>query len=108
MHFTIVFNGQESSDISYGLLFVPCPVWFRGGQEVLNLHPANPQYQRGDLRRLLEKESIVTNLASGPRQAAIVVHSSGHGSAEDLALLQSDLREEGFSVHMLTFSGSRA
>lgn len=108
MHFTIVFSSQESSDISYSLLFIPCPVWFRGGQELLNLHPANPHYQRGDLRRLLEKESIVSNLADGPRQAAIIAHASGHGTAEDLALLQSDLREEGFSVHMLSFSGGRA
>lgn len=108
MHFTVVFNSRESYDISYGLLFIPCPVWFRGGQEVLNLHPSKPHYERGDLRRLLEKESVVPNLADGPRQVAVVVHASGHGTAEDLALLQSDLREEGFSVHMLSFGGSRA
>lgn len=108
MHFTVVFNSHESYDLSYSLLFMPCPVWLRGGQEVLNLHPANPHYQRGDFRRLLEKESIAVNLADGPRQVAIVAHASGHGSEADLALLQSDLREEGFSVQMLSFSGSGA
>lgn len=106
MHFTVVFSGQESRDLSYGLVFVPCPIWIRGEREILNLHPDNPHYQRGDLRRLLDEETVVPNL-EGQRQAVIVVHPSGHGSSADLASLQEDLRAEGFTFHTLSLADNR-
>jgi hypothetical protein len=103
MHFTVVFDSHESYDLSYGLLFLPCPVWVRGEQEVINLHYENPRYQRGDLRPLLDKEPILSNLAGSHRQAALVVHSSGDGTPDDLASLQEDLRSEGFELQIVTF-----
>ena len=39
MHFTVVFDGHEDTDLSYGLVFVPCPVWMEGKRELANLHP---------------------------------------------------------------------
>ena len=108
MHFTLVFTGNESRDLSYGLVFIPCPVWVEGKREVLNLHPDNPHYERGDLRKLLEKASVESNLAEGRKQAVVVVHPSGVGSYRDLAALQEDLREEGFAFHTLSLADDRA
>ena len=43
MHFTVVFNSHESHDLSYGLVFTPCPIWKKGNKELINLHPDEPQ-----------------------------------------------------------------
>jgi hypothetical protein len=104
MHFTVVFSGHESCDLSYGLVFIPCPVWIRDEEEILNLHPEDPHYKRGDLRLLLDKEAVASSLHEDQRRAVIIVHPSGHGSLADVALLQEDLRAEGFSFHMLSLA----
>lgn len=106
MNFTVVFNGQESFDLSYLLLFIPCPVWQHGKREIVNLHPENPNYRGGDLGVLLKKEEIGKKLAPGVKQAAIVVHGLGNGRQEDLRALEEELWAEGFRVSVVFFSGS--
>ena len=96
MHFTVVFGSHESRDNSYGLVFVPCPVWVRGDEELVNLHRDNPQYIPGDLQPLLDKEFGDDRVDRNPKQAVVVVHPSGHGSAQDLERLVADLEVAGF------------
>ena len=107
MHFSIIFNSLESADLSYSLLFVPCPVWQKGETVIANPHPQKPNYQRGDLKALLTCEDILTRLGPGAKQAAIIIHNSGLGTPPDLAALQEDLLAEGFTVNMLSFGSSR-
>ena len=42
MKFTVVFASSDSTDLSYGLVFIPCPAWVRGNRVILNLNPENP------------------------------------------------------------------
>jgi hypothetical protein len=100
MHFTVVFDGPEHRDLSYGLVLVPCPVWVDGDREILNLHPDDPNLRPGDVKRLLEEESISALLGKGPRKCTVVAHSEGNGSVDDLATLLRDLTEEGFKVSL--------
>ena len=97
MHFTVSFSGPEHRDLSYGLVFVPSPVWVAGDREILNLHLDNPYLQRGAVARLTEREGLKPVLAEG-RRCTVVVHSEGNGSPQDLETLLEDLRAEGFSV----------
>jgi hypothetical protein len=103
MHFTVVFSSHESYDLSYSLVFIPPPVWIKGDRQILNLNPENPQYQRGGVRRLLEREPITPHLLDGTKESLIIVHPSGNGTNEDLATLENDLRQEGFDTHKFFF-----
>lgn len=103
MHFTVVFNSHESHDLSYGLVFTPCPVWMKGNKELINLHPDNPHYKPGDLQALLDKEDLNRLFAEDSKSAAIIIHSTGHGTRQYLANLRADLEGAGFSVQELSF-----
>ncbi len=98
MRFTVVFTGAEHRDLSYGLVFIPCPVWVAGDREVLNLHPEDPHLRRGAVARLVNAEQLEPLLAKGSRHCVVVVHSDGNGSSEDLTTLLEDLKDAHFSV----------
>ena len=100
MRFTVVFAGAEHRDLSYGLVFVPCPVWVAGDRQVLNLHPEDPHLQPGAVARLLKAETLEALRSEGSRHCVVVVHSGGNGSALDLAALLEDLRAAGFTVSL--------
>lgn len=101
MHFTVSFRGSQTygDDHSFGLVFVPCPVWVRGRQQLINLNPERPDYRPGSVRRLLEHEGLSSQLGE-PMAASILVHPIGHGSVTDLNSLPRDLADEGFVVHI--------
>jgi hypothetical protein len=99
MHFTVVFESHESHDLSFGLVFVPTPTWVRGAHHVCTPNTANPHYEIGSVRKLLDTAAIdeAFNTATN-RRACIVTHSTGHGTADELEHLVTDLKMEGFSV----------
>ena len=103
VHFTVVFNSHIFFDLSYGLTFAPNPLWKRGGEVLSNLHPEEPGYLRGDLKPVLYTEDMTTGIALDPREAAIIVHTTGSGTEEDLANLTADLEEADFAVKTLRF-----
>lgn len=99
MKFTVIFTSHESTDLSYGLVFIPCSVWVQGERQIINLNPENPHYQPGSVRRLLAAERIdAGRLAEGRRACTVVIHPQGHGSWQDLSTLIVDLEGEGFRV----------
>ena len=101
MHFTINLLSEQNQhdDFSYGLVFIPCPVWVKGTQQVLNLNPERPDYRVGSVAKLMAQEKIGVKLA-GTRMAHVIIHPVGQGSAADLTMLQQDLLAEGFSVSL--------
>jgi hypothetical protein len=103
--FTVVFHSSEGVDLSYGLLFVPCPVWSKGESWVVNLNPESPSYQLGSVKKLLGVEPIIEGLAGSARECLVVVHQVGHGDEAQLHLLQEDLESEGFKVSLCRFQG---
>ncbi len=100
MHFTVVLSGDEARDMSYGLVFIPCPVWVQGAKELVNCHPSDPAYKAGDFRRLLKAENIsVRDLATN--HCTLVAHPGGHGTPADRAEIVKDLEREGLVVNLL-------
>ena len=103
MHFTVAFRAHEACDLSYGLVFIPCPAWVRGENVIINLNPQTPKYQPGSVQALLSKESILVELEEGNQECIVIIHPAGHGTASDLEVLEMDLRDSGFSVKQLSF-----
>lgn len=103
MHFTVVFESYEACDLSFGLVFVPCPVWKQGKREIKNLHPSDPSFRPGDLVPLIELERIEDQLAPGKRNAVVLVHEEGYGTQADLETLCRDLRESRFVTQIIEF-----
>lgn len=101
MKFTLVFSSPEAIDLSYGLVFIPSPVWMQGEREILNLNPEHPDYRLGSFRRLLECEPIVRKLFR--HSCVLVVHHEGLGTDMDLHTLLDDLQGEGFQVEIYNF-----
>ena len=99
MNFTVNLGSEvdEQNDFSYGLAFIPCPVWMKGDEQVLNLNPSRPDYRLGSIKKLVEQEGIGPKL-SGAVRAHVIIHPVGNGSAADLVMLQRDLLAEGFTV----------
>ena len=102
MKFTLVFPSDESTEVSVGLDFIPCPVWLSGGKEILNPHPENPHYMSGDLQHMLDTSGI-RSLISRKDSAKVVVicHPVGNGTEEYLRLLSDDLRKERFDPQVV-------
>jgi hypothetical protein len=104
MHFTLIFEKIEGPSQFYGLVFHPCPVWFCGiDGQLSNLEDAvcipshrGPRYAMGDFRCLLDNAKI-----EGNQKIGIICHESGHGNEEDLNLLMSDIRTEGFTPQLI-------
>ena len=101
MHFTINLRGEKTyqDDFSYGLVFIPCPVWVKGAEEILNLNPERPNYVKGSIAKLINSEKLSSKL-TGEKEASVLVHHVGHGSDDDLTTLVNDLEEEGFKVNV--------
>ena len=98
MKFTIVFPSPESADLSIGAVFIPCLVWIEGKHEILNPHPENPHYLKGDFQKLMLAMDIKSRIATHTKKVTVVAHSTGHGTQEYLGNLVSDLESEGFQV----------
>jgi hypothetical protein len=101
MKFTIVFPSHESSDLSIAAVFIPCLVWMEGKHQLLNPHPKNPHYQKGDLNALFMDTAIKQQIADHTNKVTVVAHSTGHGTQEYLDLLLQDLRDEGFDPSLI-------
>ncbi len=99
MRFTVVFSGEEAIDRSYGLVFVPSPVWVRGDKELVNLNPENPYYQLGSVKKLFRHERLEESL--WPKRCTLIAHPEGHGRFEDLHALVKDLEAESVAVTVL-------
>ena len=99
MHFTVHLRSEKTyqDDFSYGLVFIPCPVWMKASKQLLNLNPERPDFRPGSVARLIEQEGIGEKLI-GAKQAIILVHPLGHGSIADMVTLQRDLLDNGYSV----------
>jgi hypothetical protein len=110
MYFTLLFEKPDGPTEIYELVFHPCPVWFRGGQTSLEdavCTPPHrgPRYVMGDFRCLLDNAEIMAKIPAGlneeKRKVGIVCHESGYGSEEDLNLLMSEMKSEGFSPQLM-------
>jgi hypothetical protein len=100
MKFTVVFSTKnESEDLSFGLVFIPSPVWIQGRREIINLNPENPHYQMGSVRELLIHIPAISDRANN--RCSVVTHQVGNGSEADLNMLLEDLKAEGFSVELI-------
>ena len=108
MKFTVVFEGNESVDPSFGLCFIPCPVWMRGAQELLNLHPERPNLQPGAVGRLRSLPSLCDEFKSIGTNVTVVAHPLGCGTDADLQVLLADLAAEGFIATVVTPRARRA
>jgi hypothetical protein len=97
VHFTVHLRGENTTqdDFSYGLVFIPCPVWMKGSKQLLNLNPDRPDLRPGSVARLIEQEGIKEKLV-GSKQAIVLIHPQGHGSMADVTTLLRDLLEQEF------------
>jgi hypothetical protein len=94
MRFDVVFETTEDVSATYGLVFIPSPVWVQGRRQLINLNPESPAYQSGGVRRLLAKEDITS------RACTLVIHPEGNGTVDDLLVLLSELRHEGMIIQL--------
>ena len=99
MHFELTIRPEKALDkhFSYGLVFIPCPVWVKGDEQIINLNPSSPEYHKGSIKRLIEKENLQHIINEGS-EAVLVVNDIGHGTEKDLTTLKEDLVDEGFRV----------
>jgi len=93
-------NATGSYDLSYGLVFIPAPIWVQGKKQILNLNPGNPKYEKGSISRLLHAENIKEELV-GSKAATVTVYPEGIGAEDDLQILILDLESEGFEVKII-------
>ncbi|GIM29741.1 hypothetical protein CPJCM30710_24070 [Clostridium polyendosporum] len=101
MKFTVVFKSYQSLDLSFGLVFAPCPIWIKGDEIVVNINPKDSHYQLGSVKKLIEVESLQSKLLE--KKAVVIGHGTGYGCESDLKELIKDLRNEGFEVKYKEF-----
>jgi len=98
MHFELTLRNKNNLEkhFSYGLVFIPTPVWVNRAGILINLY-TGPKYQLGSVKKLLNKENLKFDMEE-KNEAVIVVNHIGHGRKEDLDNLNIDLEANGFSV----------
>lgn len=101
MKFTIIFNSHESYDFSYGLVFIPCPVFIQGKKQIINLNSESPEYKIGSIKRLIDLEKINEKLSQKNKKSLIIIHQEGQGTQQDLENLKKDLEQEGFIIKLI-------
>jgi hypothetical protein len=72
-----------------------------GTTELLNPHREDPEYRKGDLKKILNLGNIRSRIASYTKKVTVVAHSTGHGTEQNLDDLVSDLEDEGFEVTLV-------
>ena len=105
MHFEVTFRGKSTEGLeyqthfSYGLVFIPSPVWISGDKVVsrLNQNISSPDYKIGSVKKLIKSQDLY-NYLNSDLEAVIVIRDLGHGTKNDLNMLQEDLCNEGFKV----------
>jgi len=99
MKFTVVFDSPISVDYSFGLVFIPCPVWIRNKSEkILNLHPERMDLREGDFKKLIENQDY---LKKCKKNLVLIVHKDGYGEKDDLKILINDIIESGFKPNIV-------
>ena len=102
MYFTLLFDkNPEGPTLSYELVFHPCPVWLQSGEKIGVPNRENPWYEIGHLGYLLNKADFKIEDLNSSR-VGIVCHENGLGREEDLNLLISDLKSQGFEPRVLS------
>lgn len=101
MKFTIVFPSEEGEDLSVGCVFIPCLLWKLGRRTLLNPHPQNPHYLKGDLSHFLDKTGYSERIRCSDGKVCVVAHPNGHGSEEYLGSLVADIEGMGFSARVV-------
>ena len=102
MYFTLIFKNDlnEGPTVSYDVCFHPCAVWYSNGKRILIPNPNVPSYEKGYLSALISKESesgFIKKDFSNFNQILIICHEQGHGDENDLKVLTSDIKGQGFS-----------
>ena len=103
MHFEVILNSSNTyeKNFSYGLVFIPNPVWVKGSKHVLNMNQLynGPKYKIGGIKKLLEVENINIFFKKN-LNATILVKNIGHGTNKDLYNLKKDLSNYGFEINV--------
>ena len=60
MHFELTLRNKNNLEkhLSYGLVFMPSPVWVNRDGILINLQPSSPKYQLGSVKKLLNKTML--------------------------------------------------
>lgn len=103
MKFTVIFNSIESFDFSFGLDFIPYPVWLQGSRIIMEMKSGSKSYKPGSVKKLLKAFPIIQECISD-KECIVIVHRSGQGNEHDMIALQSDLLNNGFRIQS-HFSG---
>ncbi|MDP2401916.1 MAG: hypothetical protein Q8M66_08060 [Actinomycetota bacterium] len=97
MHFTIVLHSGEAENLVGGITYEPCPVVTANGART-TLNHGRPHLEQRDVLTILDAILGVEADPRVPGNAAIVVHESGYGTADDLEKLSIGLRVAGYQV----------
>jgi hypothetical protein len=106
MYFTLLFETNHGPTEIFELCFHPAVVWMKDGEEVCQPH-RGPHFMAGDFTYLLNHAEIrrETSYDHGenprPRKIGIVCHDSGHGGEDDLNLMMSEMKSEGFVPQLM-------
>jgi len=103
MHFTVVLDGHESQGSSADIVFIPGPVALIGDHK-LNFCKSGPHLEKTQVAAVLDALGADQLVGPGANGAAIVVHGSGHGTADDLATLRDGLADAGYTVQVISLS----
>ncbi|MFM9134569.1 MAG: hypothetical protein ACKOT0_03915 [bacterium] len=114
MHFTVSFASPYQENLSYGLGFMPCPVWMRQGSSrgetdlfLTVPDPTRPDYRLGHVAALFATEPGLRESAMAARHAVVIAWTTGHGTEHDLAMLLEDLEKEGFTTDLFRVDSAR-
>ena len=100
MHFELTLRSDKTYEkhYSYGLIFIPGPVWIKENSKLINMSQ-NPRLELGSIK-ITEHEAI-SNLFQDNLEAIINIRNIEAWTDEDLNTLEQDLNNHGFSVTII-------
>lgn len=104
VHFTVVLHGDETEHLVADITYEPSPIITSRGVRT-SLHPEHPTLEKDDVALVLAAIKGAKRDRGIAKQAVVVVHENGHGTARDLTCLLGGLEDAGYAVSEARFSG---
>lgn len=102
MNFTVVFRGNDNTQMTYTLAYEPSPIWKQGEEWILNLNPESPNYKLGSVNRLMATTGLSFEAMHKSKDCFIICESNCINEPE-IQKLHEDLKREGFNVKVFGF-----
>ncbi|MGF7058637.1 hypothetical protein [Brassicibacter mesophilus] len=103
---TLILKAENGYQVTYQLVYQPCPIWSINDEWIINLNPESPYYKEGNFQKLLDyhNNEVVGRTLDEDKECILILSKETfeHG-VEEVRKVKKDIENTGFKVKLLYF-----